>query len=419
MDKTITAIEPVSSPPKRERVAAYARVSSGNDEMLHSLAAQVSYYSSLIQDKPEWDYAGVYADEAKTGTKDTRPEFRRMLADCYAGKIDLVLTKSISRFARNTVTLLETIRELKEYDVGVFFEEQNLYSLSGDGELMITILASYAQEESRSVSDNQKWRIKKNFEEGKPWSGMLLGYRYENGKYIVVPDEAEIVRRIYDDYLSGMGLMAISKALNAEEIPTRNGGSWYQSSVNLILRNYNYTGNLLLQKTYTEDYITKRKRINHGELPQYHAEQTHEPIISLKQFDEVQAEFARRAKMFNCDRKPRRTYPFTGLLTCQRCGKHYRRKTTKTGFVWVCTTFNSMGKSHCASKQIPETTLIEFTSEFNNIENIIVADDNTLIFRLEDGAMFTRHWQDRSRSESWTDEMKQAAREKMLRRGRD
>ena len=179
--------------PKLTRVAAYARVSSGKDAMLHSLSAQVSYYSELIQNHSGWQYVGVYADEALTGTKDNRENFQRLLADCRDGKVDLVITKSISRFARNTVTLLQTVRELKNMGVDVFFEEQNIHSLSADGELMLTILASYAQEESLSASENQKWRIRRNFENGMPWNGTMLGYRYEDGTLVVEPTEAEIV----------------------------------------------------------------------------------------------------------------------------------------------------------------------------------------------------------------------------------
>ena len=187
---------PKANIPQLKRVAAYARVSSGKDAMLHSLSAQVSYYNDLIQNHSGWQYAGVYADEALTGTKDNRDNFQRLLTDCRAGKIDMVITKSISRLARNTVTLLETVRELKNMGVDVFFEEQNIHSLSADGELILTILASYAQEESLSASENQKWRVRQNFMNGKPWRGFMLGYRYDGEKYTIVPDEAEIVRSI-------------------------------------------------------------------------------------------------------------------------------------------------------------------------------------------------------------------------------
>lgn len=206
--------------PKLTRVAAYARVSSGKDAMLHSLSAQVSYYNDLIQHQPGWVFCGVYADEALTGTKADRENFTHLLNDCRAGKVDIVITKSISRFARNTVTLLGTVRELKRIGVDVYFEEQNIHSISPDGELMLSILASYAQEESLSASENQKWRIERNFENGMPWNGTMLGYRYKDGTYITVPEETETVRFIFDQYLSGKGITAIMKMLNKKAIPT-------------------------------------------------------------------------------------------------------------------------------------------------------------------------------------------------------
>ena len=217
--------------PKPVRVAAYARVSSGKDAMLHSLSAQVSYYNDLIQHHPGWVFCGVYADEALTGTKADRENFVRLIRDCKAGKVDMVITKSISRFARNTVTLLETVRDLKSVGVDVYFEEQNIHSISPDGELMLSILASYAQEESLSASENQKWRVKRNFENGMPWNGTMLGYRYKNGTYIIVPEEAETVRFIFDQYLFGKGITAIAKMLNEQGIPTRYGNTWGKSSV--------------------------------------------------------------------------------------------------------------------------------------------------------------------------------------------
>lgn len=226
MGRNIETVHFPDTAPKLKRVAAYARVSSGKDAMLHSLSAQISEYSSRIQNHPGWQYAGVYADEAKTGTKDSRENFQRLVAECRAGNVDMVITKSISRFARNTVTLLETVRELKALGVDVFFEEQNIHTLSGNGEVMMSILASFAQAESQSASENQKWRIRKNFEEGKPWDGTLLGYRMQNGKYIVVPEEAELVRRMYSLYLSGKGVEAIAKILNADGLKTRLNGQY-------------------------------------------------------------------------------------------------------------------------------------------------------------------------------------------------
>jgi len=419
---------PDSNIPKLIRVAAYARVSSGKDTMLHSLSAQISYYSNLIQRHHGWQYVGVYADEALTGTKDTRENFQRLLADCRDGKVDMVITKSISRFARNTVTLLEAVRELKGMGIDVYFEEQNIRAMSSNGELMMTILASYAQEESLSASENQKWRIRKNFEEGKPWSGTIFGYRYDRGKYIIVPDEADTVRNIFSDYLSGMGFAAIMKRLMQNNVPTRQGGTWRKTSVSKILRNYIYTGNLLLQRTYRVNHLTKKDLINHGELPKYHATNTHEPIIDMDTFVAVQDEIQRRAKKHSRSEQPTQSYLFTGMLICDNCKKHYRRKKTAARPVWICSTFNTMGKAYCASKQIPEETLYKVTAEAlrlnsfdeesfkRKIKEIRVKNNNILIFSFKDGTEIIKKWKDRSRAESWTDEMKAAASGKNFRK---
>lgn len=427
MSRTIKQISfPPAKAPSLTRVAAYARVSSGKDAMLHSLSAQVSYYNDLIQKHPGWVFCGVYADEALTGTKADRKNFTRLLEDCKAGKVDMIVTKSISRFARNTLTLLETVRMLKDIGVDVYFEEQNIHSASADGELMLTILASYAQEESLSASENQKWRIRRNFENGMPWTGTMLGYRYDNGKYVIVPEEAEVVRFIFDSYLSGMGFTAIMKTLNEKGVPTRNGNTWCKNSVVKVLRNYAYTGNLLLQKTYRENHLTKRILLNNGELPKYHITDSHEAIIPLRQFIAVQEEIKRRADKHG-HVAPKVTYPFTGLIVCGNCGKHYRRKVTKTGAVWICSTFNTIGKEYCASKQIPESTLISITEEtlgnINALNDKITAiraeKDNTLIFCFKDGESSVKRWTDRSRRESWTPEMRETARQRTLERNKN
>ena len=416
MTRKIEQVRFAESAPKKKRVAAYARVSSGKDAMLHSLSAQVSYYSDYIQSNG-WEYAGVYADEAITGTKDKREGFQKLLAECRNGNVDMVITKSISRFARNTVTLLETVRELKELGVDVYFEEQNIHTTSADGELMLTILASYAQEESLSVSENMKWRIKKNFEDGKPWSGFVLGYRCENGQYVVVPEEAEVVRRIYHEYLEGLGATAIMKGLNDDGIRTRTGKPWRIGGVLKVLKNYNYTGNLLLQKTYSENHLTKRKLVNNGEQPQYHVEGAHEAIIDLATWEAVQDEIARRAEQYAPTKKAS-SYPFTGLIVCGTCGKHYRRKTTASGIIWVCTTYNTYGKKGCASKAIPESTLYELTANIplGDLTAIRAEKDNTLVFCFKDGSQAVKRWKDRSRAESWTEEMRETARQKTLAR---
>ena len=415
MTRKIEQVRFAADAPKKKRVAAYCRVSSGKDAMLHSLSAQISYYSNYIQ-KHGWEYAGVYADEALTGTKDNRENFQRLLAECRKGTVQMVITKSISRFARNTVTLLETARELKALGVDVFFEEQNIHTMSADGELMLTILASYAQEESLSVSENMKWRIRKNFENGKPWSGFILGYRFQNGQFAVVPEEAEIIKRIFREYLDGLGATAIMKGLNEDGIFTRTGKPWRTEGVLKILRNYNYTGNLILQKTYRENHLTKRKMKNNGEKPQYHAVGTHEAIIDLATFEAVQEEIARRAEHYSGKKTTVATYPFTGLIVCANCGKHYKRKTTATGIVWICATYNTHGKKACASKAIPESVLYELTADtpLGDLTAIRAEKDNTLTFCFKNGSQTVKRGQDRSRRESWTEEMKEKARQQAL-----
>ena len=405
-----------------QRVAAYARVSCGKDEMLHSLAAQVSYYSELIQKRRDWEYVGVYADEAKTGTKDSRESFQRLLADCRAGSIDMVITKSISRFARNTVTLLETVRELKVLGIDVLFEEQGIHSMSADGELMLTILASYAQEESLSASENQKWRVRKNFEEGKPWDCTMLGYRAKDGVFQIVPDEAETIRLVFSMFLEGSGKQAIANRLNEMCVPTRFGKEWHKDTIWNILRNENYVGDMLLQKTFRSDHLTKQTKINRGELPMYHVQDAHEPIIDRAAFDAVQQELARRAD--SAQAKPGSTTVFSGKIRCGICGKNYRRKTTHARITWVCTTYNTKGKKYCASKQIPEETLkavcanelgssgFEETAFAERVDFITALPDNTLELTFTDGYTVRTTWKDRCRSESWTDDKRQAAREK-------
>ena len=400
--------------PRPKRVAAYARVSSGKEAMLHSLAAQVDYYSTYIRHHPGWEYVGVYTDEAKTGTKDNRENFQRMLADCKEGKIDHIITKSISRFARNTVTLLQTVRELKNMGISVYFEEQNIDTMTADGELILSILASYAQEESLSVSENQKWRVRQNFSEGKPWRGFMLGYRYKDGQYVIVPEEAEIVKSIYADFLSGKGIESIMKSLNEKGVHTQQGCIWHRSAVMRVLRNYTYTGNLLLQTKYRENHLTKRTLVNNGELPQYHAADTHEAIIDIDTFNAVQEEIKRRAEKHTKTHE-KKTYPFSGIMTCAICGKHYRRKTTPTGVVWICSTYNTYGKKACPSKAVPEPvllTLAEQNAHRGQISAITVANNNHLTITFADGSEVCEVLQDRSRSENWTDEMKAEAGKK-------
>ena len=407
MPKIITQVKHSPRLAQKKKVAAYARVSSGKDAMLHSLSAQVSYYSALIQKETDWEYVGVYSDEAITGTKEDRPGLQQLIADCQDGKINMVITKSISRFARNTVTLLELVRMLQALGVDIYFEEQNIHTLSSDGELLLTILASYAQEESRSVSENMKWRIKKNFEAGIPWNGRMLGYRLDGDHYEIVAEEAALVRRIFTEYLEGAGFNLIAQRLNEDGITPAWGELWHKTTIAKILRQYAYTGNLLLQRTFRDNHITKKSCINEGQLPQYHAEDSHDAIIDMDTFMAVQLEMERREKK---PRTPRQTYPYTGLMVCAKCGKSYRRKVTATGPVWICATYNTRGKKYCASKQIPESileaTTASVTDDLTSIVKIIVDDGNLLHYQLADGTVIERIWKDRSRSESWTDEMR-------------
>jgi hypothetical protein len=343
----------------------------------------------------------------------------------------MVITKSITRFARNTVTLLQTVRELKLLGIDVYFEKENIHSLSTDGEFMLTILASYAQEESRSVSENQKWRIRKMFAEGRPNTGNMLGYRLFDGKLYIIPEEAEIVKAIFDDYLSGMGPNAIMKKLSEAGIPPRRGAAWYESAIHKILRNEKYSGDMLLQKTFTLDHLSKKKKINRGELPMYQVIDSHEAIIDKVTFAKVQFEIERRAAKFCYKPQPKKQYLFTGLICCGQCGKHYLRKQANAGSkymkpIWICATFNFRGKNICPSQQIPESILLEKTAEVlgtteldmellkKSISKIRIPEHNRIEYIFMDGRSIEVMWKNPSRRESWDETMRQAARERKL-----
>jgi len=426
MEKTVRKVEFLPKQPKALKVAAYARVSSGKEAMLDSLSAQVSYYNRYIQEHPGWLFAGVYSDAGISGTKENREGFQKLLAACRSGEVDMVVTKSISRLARNTITLLSMVRELGALGVNVYFERENINSIGGEGEMILSILASFAQEESRSASENQLWRVRKNFEAGKPWTGIPIGYRIKNGQYVIVPREAEIVKRIFTAYLDGKGYAAIAKDLNDDGILTRYGEPWGFTSVQKLLKNYTYTGNLLLQKTFTENHITKKQLPNRGEQPMYHVKDAHEAIISMETFEAAQLESDRRTEHFHA-RKSTAVYPFTGKLHCLGCGKNYRRKTTSARMVWICNTFNSRGKAACpTSRQIPEETLKAVSASILGLEefdehifnatvgHIEVGSDNALRFVLRSGQAIETTWEERSRADSWTAEKRATARQRSL-----
>ena len=284
---------------KRRRAAAYARISTDHEDQLTSCETQVEYYTSYIKERPDLEFVEIYTDEGITGTSIRRREgFKRMISDALDGKIDLIITKSVSRFARNTVDLLSTIRLLKEHGVEVFFERENICTFNARGELLLSIMASIAQEESRSISENCKWGQRRRFAEGKfsvPYK-RFLGYdRGENGELVINEKQAAIVRRIYDMFLQGRTTYAIAKALTEDKIPTPGGKEvWSKNVIKSILTNEKYKGDALLQKVYTVDYLTKRKKKNTGEITQYYAEGSHEAIIPPHIFDEVQEIFARK-----------------------------------------------------------------------------------------------------------------------------
>ena len=417
MEKKITKINPRSSVfVPRKRVAAYARVSGAKDAQLQSLSAQISYYSDLIQKRPEWQFAGVYADEPVTGTKQDRPQLGRLMADCRAGLIDMVITKAISRFARNTVTTLKYVRELRELGISVYFEEEKIDTLSEGGELMLTVLSAFAQEQSFNVSQDCRWRIERQFQQGEmPMSQQrLYGYRRtEDGGYEIVDAEAEIIRHIYSRYLEGAGLTVIARELNGRGIPSPQGKRWNTTGLRYLLSNEKVIGDLRLQKFYKDDHINKRKVINNGDKPQYYIENNHAPILSREVFAAVQDEIKRRAMQFKASGGPKTPYPLSGMIVCGICGRHYKRRTTPTMISWQCGTYLEQGKSACPAKQIPEAAL-EDTAGEPNLQKIIALPGNILRLEFKNGIIVEAYWHDRSRRESWTEEMRQTARDRRL-----
>lgn len=389
----------------KKRVAAYARVSQDTEVLMHSLSAQISYYSTLIQKNPEWTYVGVYADEGITGTSTKkRDNFKDLIADCETGKIDIVLTKSISRFARNTVDLLETVRHLKDIGVEVRFERENISSMSGDGELMMTILASFAQEESRSMSENIKWAIKKGYERGDPHSmSRAFGYEWDGDRYQVVPKEAEAVKFIFEQYLAGVSTLQIPKLLKKKGVVGINGKFLTRPSIKEILKNEIYIGNLLLQKYYSPKI--RQSTRNYGEVTKYLVEESHEPIISKELFQAVQKARVERGKI-----APKKEFTcFTGKIKCGKCGyKCSRRnilhsKTTKrTSYKrWLCNARETKGMDFCDMQPVDEDTLKTASAYVlgekeldeerfrREVDEIVVFDDR-IEFHLKSGKV--KNW---------------------------
>ena len=407
--KEIQIIKATKAPIKLTRVAAYARVSIEGEMNQHSFSSQIDYYSSLIRSNPKWENAGVFADYGLSGTKATRPGFQNLIKHCDDGKVDVVLTKSISRFCRNTVDLLNTVRHLRDLDVNVHFEKENIDSISSEGELMLSLMASFAQEESRSISENVRWSIQKRFKEGIPCTYFLYGYKWNGRDYNIIPEQAEVVKEIYSSYLSGRSPEQIALSLQERNIPSTRGRAFSYNLVWSILRCEKYTGNSLLQKTYKKDFLSKRHK-NNGEAPRYWAEGTHPEIIPMETFEKVQEEIERRRELGCKANQSLKFSCFSSKLICASCGRTFRkrmdestRRVTKY-YRWKCSTKIEHTASACNAPNVPDRVLYSLTAdilekenfteeEFNSsIDHIEVSEPNTLTFFMKDGRKIKKTW---------------------------
>ena len=352
------------------KVAAYCRVSTDSDEQSTSYEAQVEHYTNFIQKNEEWEFAGIFADDGISGTNTKkREEFNRMIAECMEGHIDMIITKSISRFARNTLDCLRYIRQLKEKNVPVFFEKENINTMDSKGEVLLTIMASLAQQESESLSKNVKMGMQFRFQNGEVQvnHNRFMGYtKDEDGHLIIEPAEAEIVKRIYREYLQGASLKQIGDGLMDDGILTAAGkAKWRPESVKKILKNEKYIGDALLQKTYTVDVLTKKRVKNNGIVPQYYVENSHEPIIPRDLYMQVQEEMLRRANLHSGANRKKRVYSskyaLSSILYCSKCGDIYRRiawnNRGKHSTVWRCVNRVEHGPDCCDAPTVQEEEL--------------------------------------------------------------
>ena len=394
--KIVTVIEPKRSMTvdkekyRQKRVAAYCRVSTDSEEQLVSYANQKKVYTEMIGSRKDWCFAGMFADEGKSGTRaDKRPEFNKMINDCLAGKIDYIITKSVSRFARNTVDCLDYVRMLKSKGIGVYFEEQQIDTLKTDSELYLVIYAGFAQSESESISKNITWTVRNKFEEGIPvfMYKRFLGYRKgADGGPEIVPSEAAIVERIFNLYLAGETVGNISKMMKAEhpQIPGKNI-SFSKGMIMSMLANERYCGDAILQKSVTVDCIQKKRKKNTGEAPMYYVQNSHPAIIDRVTFNKVQEELARRRAKSPASTKSAITatgkysrYALTDVLICGECGTRYRRVTwSRNGvkrIVWRCISRLDYGKKYC--KESPtifedklKEAIVRAINKFNDQDN--------------------------------------------------
>jgi len=357
------------------RVAAYCRVSTDSDEQLVSLETQMKHYESYIKAKPDWEFAGLYYDEGITGTKkEKRPELLRMISDCENKKIDFIVTKSISRFARNTTDCLELVRKLINLGVFIYFEKENINTGSMESELMLSILSGLAESESVSIAENSKWSIKRRFQNGTfKISYPPYGYDAADGKMVVNESQAEIVRFIFAEILSGKGTHKIADELNSRKVPTKKGGRWTATTIRGMVSNEKYTGDAIFQKTYTDEHFNRH--YNHGEKDQFFVKNNHEAIISYKDFKAAQAIIEQHAKEKGLEKhnnKYLNRYPLSGKIICGQCGGKFKRRIHSSGrhyIAWCCSTHIADIKK-CSMKYIPES----------NFEYAFVTMMNKLIF---------------------------------------
>ena len=376
MEKKLTVIPPSqtnvnakSANNSKCRVAAYCRVSTEQEEQLGSFSNQIAYYRDYIMEKEDYELAGIFSDEGISGTGTRkRAGFRSMIAACEAGKVDLVITKSISRFARNTRDCLHYARYLKSLGIPVIFEKEGINTMESSGELLFTILSSLAQEESRNISENTRWGIRSRFQQGIPHinTNCFLGYdKDEKGNLVVNEGQAKVVRRIFADFLEGWQPSEIARMLNAEKVPGVHGESrWAAVSVLRILQNEKYKGDLLMQKYYIRDFLTKELAKNDGKLTQYHVENNHEAIIERKKWDAVQLEI-RRLKEFKRNHQIRELgsgsfEPFYGKIFCGCCGGRMVKKRGKS--TWRCANFGKEKGSLCKNNPVKADKIEEYIS---------------------------------------------------------
>ena len=361
--RRITKIENETRKSRKIRVAAYCRVSTDSSEQLVSLEAQKQHYRTFIKKNPEWIFAGLYYDEGITGTKkDKRPALLRMIEDCENGKIDLIVTKSISRFARNTTDCLELVRKLAEIGVYIFFERENINTKDMEGELMLTILSSFAEEESVSISQNTKWSVQKRFRNGTFIIGYPpYGYANVEGRMVIVPDEAEVVKQMFESFLSGMSTSAIAEDLKRRNVKTKRNGEWRARTVNAVLKNEKYTGDVIYQKTWTDDSFVRRN--NNGDADQFIVRDHHEAIISREEFEAVQSlmetRFSEKGGVWGTDKYSRR-YALSGRVICGECGGVFKRQIRKRAdgqfITWSCTK-HIEDKNFCHMKPVTQDAM--------------------------------------------------------------